>query len=299
MFMRILITGGAGFIGSNLCDYLLKEGNQVICVDNLCTGHISHIKHNLKNKNFIISGSSRGIGLGIAQILLKEGARCVITGRDEKSVVASVKGLKKKYGASVQFFIGDLKESKVLSRFKNDILSGWKRIDGIVANAGAVKPIADVELKDEDLNWYLDANLNVSYRFIRTFIPSLKKSKGAIVLISSIASIEDVGAPLPYSISKASINVLSKVLASRLAVDGVRVNTILPGNILFPKGNWDLKLKKNQKLIKNYINQNVPLKKFGTPQDIGNMTAYLLSEKANFITGSCFVIDGGQTSKIF
>jgi 3-oxoacyl-[acyl-carrier protein] reductase len=87
-----------------------------------------------------------------------------------------------------------------------------------------------------------------------------------------------------------------KYLSKTLGEYGVRVNLISPGNILFDGGNWDNKLRLNKSEIEDYIKTNVPLNKFGTPSDIGNMVAFLVSEKSNFITGSNLVIDGGQTS---
>lgn len=90
----------------------------------------------------------------------------------------------------------------------------------------------------------------------------------------------------------------AKGLSRKLANDGIRVNTIAPGNILFPGGNWEKKYEGNPDTINKMIDEKVPLKKFGKPSDIGQVSAFLLPEKANFITGSCIVVDGGQSSKL-
>ena len=117
-----------------------------------------------------------------------------------------------------------------------------------------------------------------------------------MTIISSIAGIEDIGAPLPYSASKAALTMYSKGLAKKLAGDSIRVNTVAPGNITFPNGNWERRQKVDPKAVQKLLDEEVPQKRFGAPEDIGNMVAFLASEKAGFITGGCFVVDGGQTS---
>ena len=87
-----------------------------------------------------------------------------------------------------------------------------------------------------------------------------------------------------------------KVLLKRLGEHGVRVNTVAPGNIMFNGGNWEKRMKSHPEEVKNMINEKVALKTFGDPSDIGSITAFLLSNKAKFITGATFVVDGGQTS---
>ena len=152
-----------------------------------------------------------------------------------------------------------------------------------------------MEDPDEDWEWYFSSNFNVAVRFITYLIPHLKKTKGTITLINSMR-MKDIGAPLPYSSSKAAMAMYAKGLSRKLAEDRIRVNTVVPGNILFPGGNWDKKQKANPKMIREFLEAKVPLKQFGSPEDIGNIVAFVVSDKAKFITGSCFVVDGGQTT---
>ena len=112
-----------------------------------------------------------------------------------------------------------------------------------------------------------------------------------------IASLKDLGAPFGYASSKLSLNFYSKLLANRVAEYNVKVNNIVPGNIYFKSGNWDKKIKKNSKKIKKMINNKVPLRRFGKPEEIADLTTFLLSSKSGFITGSEIVIDGGQIIK--
>ena len=250
----------------------------------------------LENKVFVISGSSRGIGKGIAVALLEEGARVVLTGRDAMVLVSVFVELSARFAGKVLFKLGDLNRKEILHLAGKLALKEWGKNDGLVANAGAVRPTFQEDIPD--WRWYFTANFHIARCFVEHFLSDLRKTMGSIVFISSIAAIEDVGAPLPYSASKAALNVYAKGLARKLAPDRIRVNTVAPGNILFAGGNWDKKQKADAEGIQKMLNEKVPLKRFGSPEDIGNIVAFLLSERAGFITGSCFVVDGGQTRRI-
>lgn len=250
----------------------------------------------LTNKKYIITGSSKGIGLGIAETLLLEGAKVMITGRDNASVMNSFKSLDKIFPGNVFFFSGDLTDVSIVEALVAKAISVWGGIDGVIANAGSVHPVPEWDISEIEWNWYFSNNFDISAHIIKKSTPYLIQSEGNIVFIGSIAGIEEIGAPLPYSVSKAALAMYSKGLSRKLASYNIRVNTIAPGNILFPGGNWDKKSKADPEAVQRMLEAKVSLKKFGTPADIGNMVAFLLSDKAQFITGSCIVIDGGQTS---
>jgi len=250
----------------------------------------------LKGKTYIISGSSRGIGQGIAKLLLEEGANTVITGRTKKDVINTFNNFKTLFPDNIIYHVGDLSNPGTIEQLVKKTTDCWGKIDGVVANAGAVKPTPNEVIDDDDWDWYFNCNFNISVRLIQYLIEYLKISNGSVVFISSIAGLEELGAPMPYNTSKAALNVYAKGLASRLAKWKIRVNVVAPGNILFPGGNWDNKLTNDPDGIKKLINEKVPLNKFGTPEDVANIVTYLLSDKAQFITGSLIVVDGGQTT---
>jgi 3-oxoacyl-[acyl-carrier protein] reductase len=252
---------------------------------------------NLQKKVFIVSGSSQGIGKGIAKGLLEEGAHVVITGRDlEKLENCKQELAKTSIDCHVMAVPGDLNNEQVLSKIENEVLNKWGHINGVVANAGAIKSIETWNIPDEDWDWYFEANFKVAYRFVTKFIPSIIKTKGSIVFISSIAGIEEIGAPLPYSAAKSSISMYAKGLARILAKEEVRVNVVNPGNVLFDGGNWDRRLHNDPDATYTLIKNNVPMNDFASPADIAAATLFLLSEQAKFITGSSLSVDGGQTS---
>ena len=120
-----------------------------------------------------------------------------------------------------------------------------------------------------------------------------------ILCISSICGKEYVkGAPVAYSVAKAALNNFVKFQSEILAERSIRINAIAPGNIIFKGSSWEKKIKNNKKKVEKFIDKNVPLKTFGTTEDVSNMSSFLLSEKSKFITGAVFVIDGGQTKSL-
>lgn len=124
-------------------------------------------------------------------------------------------------------------------------------------------------------------------------------SKSAVTVISSIAALEFLGAPLTYSSVKAALHPLVKSLSFSFGNNGARINLVAPGNILFPGSTWENKLNDKKDETLAYISREVPLKRFGKPEEVADLVAFLSSEKAAFITGSTIVIDGGQTKTYF
>ena len=140
-------------------------------------------------------------------------------------------------------------------------------------------------------------NLISATNTIHYFKDLLKNSKNpSIVCISSICGTRSLDAPLNYSASKAALISFVKGQSRILSKYNIRINTISPGNILFDDGIWDKKLYDNKNKVEDYINNNVPLKKFGTTKNISDAVLFLSSEISSFTTGANIIIDGGQTA---
>ena len=133
------------------------------------------------------------------------------------------------------------------------------------------------------------------YKFVKLLFKSLQKKPTKIVVISSIASNKITEAPITYSVAKSALNFYAQIKAKALAKYKIKINILLPGNILMKGNNWSKKLKLNQNKVKKYVKSNVPLNVFCTPREIAEMCDYLNNKSGDNITGSKFIIDGGES----
>lgn len=245
----------------------------------------------LKDKVVFVAGASRGIGKGIVQVFLQEGARVVITGRDLAS--ADLSDLP---ADRVLMFEGDLSQPAVANQARDAAVARWGTVDILVCNIGSGTAKNGWDLSTSDWDAVFQINFWTTVGLIEVFLPAMVEARrGSIVFISSIAGLESLGAPLPYGAAKAALEHYSKDLSRRVGRYGVRVNTVAPGNILFPEGTWQRKLDADPARVTSMIDAEVPLTRFGTPREIGAAVAFLASDRAAFITGACMVADGGQT----
>ncbi len=221
-----------------------------------------------------------------------------ITGRDEAALDATNVELCKEFGDRVRKFSGDLTQILVIDALMRDIEQAWGRPEILIANlgSGSGKP----GWQQDESEWQRLFNLNFfgSVRLAEAAIPLMKGHGGVILFIASIVAIEATQAPLPYSAAKAALVNYSKNLSRLLATEKIRVNCIAPGNVFFPGGSWDRHLQNRPGEVEKYISAEVPQNRFGTPQEIAALAAYLVSPVSGFATGGSYVVDGGQTRGI-
>jgi 3-oxoacyl-[acyl-carrier protein] reductase len=252
----------------------------------------------LTDRVALVAGSSRGIGRAIASALLAEGARVCITGRDAASVARTSAELKAAHpGAQILEAAGDLTDTKIIAATVASIQKKWGRLDSLVANLGSGSGKTGWDLEDAEWERLFHLNFFGSARLAQACIPAMT-SGGSILFISSIAGVEATAAPLPYSAAKAALLNYSKNLARAVAAQKIRVNAIAPGNVNFPGGSWERHLANNRAAVEGYIAREVPQQRFGTPEEIAALAVFLCSDAAGFATGSCYVIDGGQTHSL-
>jgi 3-oxoacyl-[acyl-carrier protein] reductase len=250
----------------------------------------------LNGKRVLVGGGSRGIGLAIAEGFLREGAKVVLLARTAGPLADAAKRLAAAHGTErVIALAADCADANDWATVTDRINAAWGGLDVTVANAGdgrgSPDPLPDAALFAA--GWrenFVTAELTA-----RATLPLLEKSGGCLLFISSIAGLESIGAPTGYSVAKSAVVALSKQLARKLA-PRVRVNCLAPGNVLFPGGSWDAKIQADRGRIERLINDTVPMKRFGTPEDIAEAALFLCSDRASFITGACLVADGGQTT---
>ena len=245
----------------------------------------------LRNKKVFVSGSSRGIGMGIARKFIEEGADVVINSRNPADLTAAAITL-----GNCNSIAGDLSNpSDALATITKaaEILGG---IDIVVCNVGSGSSVPPGQetynewLRVFHVNFFSATNL---IEASRTF---LGESQGSIVCISSICGNETIpGAPVTYSVAKSALTTYVKSMSLPLAVEGIRINSVAPGNISFEGSVWSKKMAQDPESVKAMLKNNVPLGEFGSPDDVANLVVWLASDVAKFVTGTIVTTDGGQT----
>ncbi|MCX5796524.1 MAG: SDR family oxidoreductase [Elusimicrobia bacterium] len=251
----------------------------------------------IKDRVAWVAGASRGIGLAVARRLAEEGCRVALSGRDAPALAAARLELEKVFGAGrIAAFPGDAAAVDGAAAAVRGCQERWGRLDILVANAGTGKVPPGALVSDEDWDLALRQNLRTAVQAARQAMPLLAASgAGCIVLVGSIAGLEAIGAPAAYAAAKSALQAWAKSLSREAAPRRVRVNTVLPGNVLFPGGSWQSRLDKEPERTWQDIRREVPMGRFGTPEEIADAVAFLASERAAFITGAALVVDGGQT----
>ncbi len=253
----------------------------------------------LSDKVAVVTGGSRGIGHGIAQGLAAEGCRLAICARTEAALQAAKSDLEAQ-GTDVFTMALDLTEAEAPQRFIDAAAAHFGRLDVLVNNIGGNRRKPFAETTDEDWDAILDLNFNAHVRASRAAIPHMLPSgAGSIIFISSIFGREAGGTGLSiYNTTKSAVISVAKIMALELAGEGIRVNSVAPGSIRFPGGSWDRRVKEQPEKMKTFIGENLPLGRFGRVEEIANVVAFLASERASLVTGTCINVDGGQSRSL-
>lgn len=244
----------------------------------------------LAGKTALVTGSSRGIGLAIAQALHAEGCRLALNGRDAKRLAEAAE---KFPGCAV--VPGDVSRSDDAVKVVAGAVAALGRLDIVVCNVGSGRSVPPGAETFEEWQRVFAQNLWSATNVVEAARDALAATKGAIVCISSICGNEVVsGAPVTYSTAKAALNAYVRGVARPLGKLGVRINAVAPGNILFDGSVWSRKLAEDPRAVAAMLERDVALGALGTPQDVAGLTAFLVSPRAGFATGTVWTLDGGQ-----
>ena len=250
----------------------------------------------LRNRVAIVTGSSRGLGKAAAVALASEGVRVVLNGRTEESLTEAANDIRAT-GGTVTPITADVSTEQGCQALVTGALDAFGQIDILVNNAGGGGAI-NLASPDADWNRMTDWMFWPSLRLSRMVAPGMRERRwGVVVMISSIYGREMGGSPA-YQVVKSAQLSLGKALARELAPDNVRVVTLAPGSILFPGGSWWRRQQADPEAMARFVAQDMPLGRFGRPEEVGDVVAFVCSERASLITGACIPVDGCQSRSL-
>lgn len=247
----------------------------------------------LDGKVALVTGSSRGIGRGIATRLVEEGADVVFSARGADALeeaVAAAPGPGRAHGVVAD--VATPEGAQAVVDAASDVFGG---LDIVVSNVGGSGARTIDELDVDDLTDVLGRNLVPALAVSRSALPLLRAGGGGtIAVIASIWGREGGGSP-SYNVAKAAEISLAKAMASDLATDGIRVFSVAPGSTLFPGGSWERRMREDPDGIAAFVERELPWGRLGTVDEIADVVAFLVSPRASWVVGTCVVVDGGQS----
>ena len=242
----------------------------------------------LKGRVAAITGGSRGIGLAIAELLAAEGAQIAVCARSESSLDA----VRDKGWLAVA---ADMTREEDAQRFIDATTHKWGRLDILVNNVGgSLGAGAFTQTTTDQWRAVFDANFMSTLYASKAAVPHMQRAAwGRIIHISSVWGRES-GGGAPYNAAKAAVISLSKSMAQDLAKYGILVNVVAPGSVWFAGGGWDKRMQEDPSRIEGFVKANLPLGRFGKPEEVAAVVALLASDRASLVTGSCWSVDGSQ-----
>jgi len=254
----------------------------------------------LTNKIAIVTGSSRGIGLAIAAALAQEGCHVTICARGETRLAEAAGELRRLAGADSRVLpvAADLTSADAVAAVVARTVETFGGLDILVNNVGLARGATITDTSDADWQEAIDQTLWPAVRASRLAVPHLRRrGGGAIVMIASIWGRES-GGRMTYNAVKAAEISLAKSMAQQLARDNIRVNSVAPGSILFPGGSWHRRQQEDPAGIAEFIRQELPFGRFGRPEEVGAVVAFLVSPRASWISGASVPVDGCQSRSL-
>lgn len=240
----------------------------------------------LEGKTGIITGGASGIGKATAKKFVEYGARVILFDVNEEALKNF---WEEEVGDRGWYFVGDISKKEDIEKFIKEIKDKNEKIDILVNNAGVTRDTSLIRMKEEDWDFVLNVNLKGIFLLTKEILKlMIKEEKGVIINLSSVVGITGNVGQCNYSASKAGVIAFTKSLAKEVGSRNIRVVAVAPGFIETP-----MTLKLPEEIKKKYLEQ-IPLKRFGKPEEVAELISFLSSNKASYISGCVIQIDGGM-----
>ncbi len=241
----------------------------------------------LENKVALITGASRGIGRCTAERLASRGAKLALVDMDQETLENTGKELETQ-GREVKTFLADISDSTAAQKVVDDCIAHFEKIDILVNNAGITRDTLSIRMKDNDWESVIRVNLNGSFFMARAAAKYMMKARsGRIINMASVVGLMGNSGQANYSASKAGVIGMTKSLAKELASRNITVNAVAPGYI---DTQMTAALKDD---VKESMLSLIPLGRYGKPEEVAQLIAFVASDEAQYITGQVISIDGG------
>lgn len=254
----------------------------------------------LTGKVAVVTGSSRGLGLASAAALVAEGCHVVVCARGAERLDAAVTALRQGAGEAsrVTGVVADLATADGVASVIGRAAEVYGGLDILVNNVGLARGATVVDTSDAEWQEAFDQTLFPAVRASRLAVPLMRRrGGGSIIMIASIWGRES-GGRMTYNAVKAAEISLAKSMAQQLARENIRVNSVAPGSISFPGGSWHKRQQEDPQGMAAFVAREIPFGRFGTPDEVGHVVAFLASSKASWISGASIPVDGCQSRSL-
>jgi 3-oxoacyl-[acyl-carrier protein] reductase len=251
----------------------------------------------LNDKVAIVTGSSRGIGLAIAHALAAEGGRITLCARTEARLRQAASEVERTAGVAgrVLAVTADVSTEAGAGQLVTRTVEMFGGVDVVVNNVSMAGGGGLLDTSDAQWQEAIDQALVSTVRVTRLAVPHMQRGGGgSVVIIASIYG-REAGGRMTYNAVKAAQISLGKSLAQQLASSNIRVNTVSPGSIMFEGGSWWKRQQQDPEGIAEFVKRELPFGRFGSPEEVANVVAFLASPKASWISGTSVVVDGCQS----